>query len=113
VKRVTYKHGLIIGVVLGICLYAFAQGWLVVTAAPWLSELIAIGIAVILTFASVLIGAMSAWNGHAVLTTTGDGAVYGCTALFDVIYFVGSLIQGRLPSPFSITIIIFQQYSAL
>jgi hypothetical protein len=110
---VTYKHGLIIGVILGLFLYFFAQGWLAITAAPWLSEYIALGIAILLTLASIIIGAMSAWYNHSILTTTGDGTVYGCTALFDVIYFVSSLIQGHLPSPFSITLMTFQQYFAL
>lgn len=61
-----------------------------------------------LTAVSIGVGVVSSWRGKAIFTSTGDGVVYGCTAVFDLIYFASSLLRGQLPTPFSIVTSVFQ-----
>jgi hypothetical protein len=93
------KHGFEGGVISGLLVWLYLNGFITLTFVPLVMGNLLTVIASFLFVLSILIGIISAFRGQATINTTVDGFIYGFTTAFDVPYIIIKLSNGSLPLP--------------
>lgn len=94
------KSGAILGFVVGVFAWAWVVGYVVFAPAPELASEFWDILALFMSMASVVVYFDSLHERHAVLTTFGNGIVYGFTAGYVVFPLVASILSGLLSGQF-------------
>jgi len=95
----TYKNGLIIGLITGFVAWLIIKGYLTFMPAPYaVAQMIRL-IAVWLFVAAILLLIGSGFKRGSVVNPSVDGFIYGFIGSFELLYILNEFAAGRLPLP--------------
>jgi len=95
----TYKNGLVIGLVAGFIAWLLINGYLIFAPAPRITVNVTRLLASVFFVLALVFAFGSAYRRRSFVHPTVDGFVYGMVSVFDLIYVGNELLLGRLPLP--------------